>query len=658
MTLKHVDLAAKTLGESKATHLARAGGYRQRLLLAKAENEYREALKVEPDNAELRIALAQTLLGEKHYDAAIKALQDTLGVTDEHAYIYAALANASAHLKRKDDAYRYIAEAEKESGDSAPVLLASGDSLLALGDNSAAMEHYARALSAPDASRVDVRLSFARTFQAQGKWADARQQIALAFTEARIADGSPITPDNLATAAAIFLSMNDFDLATQYYQMAQDAGADERPVRIGLANTYLAQGDFKQANAELNGLGSEADNVADYDYQMAYGSLNRQQHKNVPAMMGFARAHELSLEDENAERALHEVAGDEGYPIAPNIGMSSDVHVQPIFEDATVYDLDAKIRGISDPSLLPSPRSSVETLAASTYHMHFGKLPTLIGEYSLRNAVGQFVFPSDTLSVFNRNTFDTNVGIGVNPVFRVGNVSISITPGMQFTLRRDKDTPFDLNQDLFRSYIYMSTSSLFNWIAIKGDFIHEIGPFTERNLSSSEKSGAIEFTVGRPWGKTALITGYRARDLQFDPTRREFFTTSTYAGLQRRFGQKATVGVFGEYIRSWRVDINTFAIAQAMRPAAQFSYRVNNRWQFEATAAYTREMGSPIYDNMNTGLLVSYTRPLGRTWSDAAGPARIEFPLKLSFGLQQQQFPNFTGTKKSSFVPVIRLSIF
>ena len=62
------------------------------------------------------------------------------------------------------------------------------------------------------------------TFQAQGKWADARQQIALAFTEARIADGSPITPDNLATAAAIFLNMNDFDLATQYYQMAQDAG--------------------------------------------------------------------------------------------------------------------------------------------------------------------------------------------------------------------------------------------------------------------------------------------------------------------------------------------------------------------------------------------------------------------------------------------------
>jgi hypothetical protein len=121
---------------------------------------------------------------------------------------------------------------------------------------------------------------------------------------------------------------------------------------------------------------------------------------------------------------------------------------------------------------------------------------------------------------------------------------------------------------------------------------------------------------------------------------------------------KTTVGVFGEYIRSWRVDIASYAIAQAMRPAAQFNYRASNRWQFQATAAYTKEMGSPFYDNMNTGFLVSYTRPFGRMWNDGAGPTRVEYPLTFSFGLQEQQFPNFTGTKKSSFVPVIRLSLF
>src|SRR5207248_2679522 len=154
--------------------------------------------------------------------------------------------------------------------------------------------------------------------------------------------------------------------------------------------------------------------------------------------------------------------------------------------------------------------------------------------------------------------------------------------------------------------IYMSTSSIFNWIAIKGDFIHEVGPFTQQDLSSRDLSGALEFTVGRPWGRTALVTGYRARDLQLNPLRREFFSTSSYAGLQRRFGMRTTIGVFGEYIRSWRVDINNFAIAQAMRPAAQFDFRASNRWQVQGTIAYTREMGSPIYDNMNSGFLVTY----------------------------------------------------
>src|SRR4029077_20301817 len=169
------------------------------------------------------------------------------------------------------------------------------------------------------------------------------------------------------------------------------------------------------------------------------------------------------------------------------------------------------------------------------------------------NARGQFLFPSDTVAIFNRDTYDTNVGLGVNPVFRLGNTTVSFTPGIQFTIRRDRSTPLDLNQNLFRTYLYMSTTPIFNWIAIKANVIRESGPFTERDLSSKDKSASIEFTVGRPWGRTALVTGYRARDLQFDPVTREFFTTSSYAGLQRRFGQKTTIGVFGEYIRSWRV---------------------------------------------------------------------------------------------------------
>ena len=45
--------------------------------------------------------------------------------------------------------------------------------------------------------------------------------------------------------------MHDFDLADRYFEKAKQAGAADEVVAIGLANTYLAQGKTKQADAEL-----------------------------------------------------------------------------------------------------------------------------------------------------------------------------------------------------------------------------------------------------------------------------------------------------------------------------------------------------------------------------------------------------------------------
>jgi tetratricopeptide (TPR) repeat protein len=657
LTLEHVDRAAKVLKESKATHLARAGGYRQKLLLGKAENEYRSALKFEPDDSEVRMALAQVLFGEKRYQDAITAYQALLPITEDHSFIYASMANASAHLRRKDDAYRYIQAAEREGGDSAAVMLATGDTLLTLGQTDAAMARYERALTAPDSTRVDVRLAFAKTFQHQGKWDDARQQIALAFTESRVGESSAVTPENLATAASLFLAMNDFPVATEYYEMARNAGADDRPVRIGLANTYLAQGDFKNAEAELAGLGDKSGNVTDYDYMLAYANLNRQQRNTTQAMLGFARARELALDDDSAERALHEVAGEEGYSVNEHLSLASDFHVAPIFEDATVYDLDAKLRGIVNPALLPTPRSSTETYIGSDYRVHFKNLPAIVGSYGLRNARGQFVFPSD-LTIFDRNTYDTSFSVGINPVLHLGRAALSLTPGIQFTIRRDSNVPADLNQNLFRTFLYLNTSPLFSWLSVRGSANYETGPFTERNLSSRDALGHIEFVVGRPWGNTAMVTGYRVRDLQFNPDIREFFTTSTYAGLEHKFGRKITGTLVGEYIRSWRVESQKFAIAQAMRPAAQLEIRPNNRWQFEFNFAYTRTEATPAYDNLQSGFLISYVKPFRRTWNDGAGETVVEYPLRFSVGMQQQSFMNFPGQNSSAYVPVVRLNIF
>jgi hypothetical protein len=493
---------------------------------------------------------------------------------------------------------------------------------------------------------------------AQGDWEDARQQIALAFAESRVGESTPVLPEHLAIAAQLFAIMYDFDLSVRYYEMAREAGADDRPVAIGLANTYLAQGRSDKAELALNSIGGYEENANDFDYLMAYGTLNRQRRINERAILGFARAYELSVDqDDRAERALLDVSGEEGRPIGQRFTMSTDARFGGVFEDATVYSLDAKQFGVTDPALLPAPRSSYETIARTDYRYHFDGWPgSVIGTYEFRNARGETSFPSESV-ILDRNTFDTTFGGGINPVIRLGNVNFFLTPGIQFTLRRDRNVPVELDQNLFRSQLYFSTSYLYNWFTVRGYGIREDGWFTQRDVSSRDLLGRLEFEVGRPWGKNSIVTGYYARNLQLDPVVREYFTTSTYAGFQRRFTRDLRARVLGEYIRSWRVQDRFYDIAQAMRPAFELDWQ-GSRWGFEGRFAYTRGQGFHEYDNVQSGFLVTYTKSLRRNWNDGLGEVGVRYPLKISGGLQQQSFFNYTGDRSQTFVPVIRISLF
>jgi len=230
--------------------------------------------------------------------------------------------------------------------------------------------------------------------------------------------------------------------------------------------------------------------------------------------------------------------------------------------------------------------------------------------------------------------------------------------GLQFTVRRDTISSVGMNQNLFRQYLYLSTSSFFNWVSVQGSVIREAGPFTEQNLHSRDALGNLEFTVGRPWGNTSLLAGYAVRDLLIRPAIREYFSTSTYVGLQRKFGNRLTVAVLGEYLRSWRVFDANFAIAQAMRPGARFEYRANKRWQVTGSFTLSRGEGFHTYDNAQSEFLVSYLRPVRRSFDDGSGSVSVTYPSRFSFGLQQQTFYNFGGQSKSTLLPVVRFNLF
>jgi tetratricopeptide (TPR) repeat protein len=651
--LEETDRAEKLLGEIGATHMARATAYRQMRVLDKAESEFRLALKAAPDDLKLHLALADTLYHARHYSPAIIELEAALQLSPHDPLIYASLAAAHAKLGHRAETFKYIQAAESEATDQSAILVATGEALLTLGDRDAAMERFTRALEAPDSNRVDVRLEFAKLFVQEGKYDSAKQEVGLAFAEARIGEASPITTDNLVEAANVFLAAHEFALAERYYQKARAMGASDDSVAIGLADVYVAEGKDREAEAVLAALGDPAAYQTSYDYELAWGNIYNQRHDNVQALSAFARANQIASEDATAQHAMLDVAGREGTQILPSLNMRNDLATGAVFEDATLYQMDNQFFGAP-----PPPRYSQETVVGSTFHYHHEGWVPINGFFGLRNFRGSLSLPSE-LAIVKRNTFDTIFDAGVTPTLRWGNARFILNPGLEFTIRRDTESPTQMNQNLFRQYLYLNTSPLFQWLTIRGTAIHESGPFTEQNLSSRDLGAVLEFEVGRPWGHDAFITGYSVRNLLFHPTPHEFFTTATWGGLRHKFGDKATVTGLVSYVRSWRVQGNEFAIAQILVPGVKVQVKPRERWTIDAALALTHGQGFHLYDNAQSGFLISYVKPLRRSIHDGNGALSVDYPLSFSVGFEQQSFYNFTGNvRTSTFRPVIKISLF
>jgi hypothetical protein len=329
-----------------------------------------------------------------------------------------------------------------------------------------------------------------------------------------------------------------------------------------------------------------------------------------------------------------------------------------VFEDENIYQMDARLRGFQNGGdLLPTPRHSIETWADARYHLRLGSFPLITGFVAERNARGTISIPSQLL-IQKRNTLDTILNFAVSPVIRLGGVRFTVTPGLQFTLRRDTLDAFNMNQNLLRQFLYVASSPIGNWLSFSGNVIREAGPFTEQNLHSRDFSGAIDFRLGRPWGKTAFLTGYSGRYLLFRPAIHEYFATSTYAGLERRIGSSLRISAAGEYLRAWRVEGDQFAIAQTLRPKFGLDFQAGPHWSFSAVGSWSQGEGFHSYDNVTTGFLVSYVREVRAAWKDGVETTSVAYPMRLSFGVEQQTFYSFPGQGRTAIVPVVRFKLF
>lgn len=675
MALRQVALAESGMGDGLPIHLIRATAYGQQGALAKAATEYRAAIRFTPNDGSLHLALASTLYTERHFHEAIGELDIAQKLSPDNVMVYAWLARSWAQLQNPAETLQYVHIAEEHAvlkpaaatprgtvSNTSQVFLLTGQALSQIGDQDAAMLRFRRALTTPGSDRVGVRLAIARMMVDKNHTQDASREIALAMMEAEGREAPPPTGAEMIEAADLLRGMHEYQLSETYLQRAEAAGASDSAVRIGLANTYLALGDTPRAQGELAAIRNSPDEGPDFQYLLAEANVYRQEHQSTQALTAFAQASDAAGEDQTVEQNLLQAAGDEGLRLNRHFSVLSDAFVSPIFEDTTVYVLDSKLDSAfpippAATSLLPPPRSSLQTQWTSAFHLHTNYLPPVSGFFQLRNALGVISVPA-TNSIVNRNTMDYSFNIGVNPTVRIGNNVITFNNGIQETVRRDADSPLQMDQNLFRLFTYMSTSSFFNAVSMDGFVLRETGPFTESNLHSTAFSAAVNFRVGAPWGRTALITGWGENDQSFTPSAIEDYYTSSYIGLDRQFGNHVDVKGVAEDLRAWRKVGSNSGIAQILRPKGTFEFRPTPRWSVQASGAWSSNREFHVYDAIQSSFAVSYGMPYHREFKDENGDVVLQYPIRFSAGVQQETFFNFTGGQSQQWRPYVSITLF
>ncbi len=689
------EIAERLLGDSEMVHVIRATAYGRERRLDKAAMEYRTALRFDPRDGTLYLGLGNILFSQRHYRDALTQLQMAEKLTPDNAVAYAMTARIYANLQDRRQALAAIQIAEKyaarmpeptaglkrQTVTASDIYVSTGEAFLTLGDRKAALTRFTRALDVPHSDRVGVRLAIAQLMANEGRYPDAERQIALAQMEAEAGDTEPVTADQYVQAAGVLQQMHEYQLSQTYLGRASVRGASDTTVRIARANNYLALGDTARAAAELAAVKDDEDSDSNYAYLLAQAGVYQQEHNSTQAMTSFAQAASVAGQDQTAEQSLLLAGSSEGYRLNRKLSLIGNVIVQPIFEDSTVYVLDSKLDSPTGPvtptafSLLPPPRSSLETDGIAAYHLHLHGLPSAGGFVQERVTTGTTSIPAAIQPTIHRNTLDTVMNFGVSPTVHIGTNALTFNTGVQETIRRDTDTPVLVNQNLFRAFSYVTTTSFLDAVSASGYFIYETGPYTDEPLSSRTFTGAFDFRVGAPWSKTALVTGYGATDQNFTSkvpcvtgeniypcgTSKNYYTSS-YIGLTHAFGSKLKAEAIVEDLRSWRrvpfFGRDSSAIAQALRPAGTISYTPARNWNIQANTSFESTRGFHVYDMTQNGFSVSYTRPFSRSFDAETGEVHLKYPIRFSLGLQEETFPNFSGGSKTQFKPYFSINLF
>jgi len=136
----------------------------------------------------------------------------------------------------------------------------------------------------------------------------------------------------------------------------------------------------------------------------------------------------------------------------------------------------------------------------------------------------------------------------------------------------------------------------------------------------------------------------------------EAYYTSSYIGIERKFGERLNLKAIAEDVRAWRIVGANWGNAQNLRPQQPWT----SLQTINGCAGFNRLFRHQEFSRLRHDpkwFSISYARPF-RANSMTIPNGRLEYPIRFSAGIQQESFFNFTGDQNQQFRPYVRISLF
>jgi len=235
----------------------------------------RQALEQSPADNEIRMALARSLILQRHFGQALEELSDVEGSQD--ALLNARLLIAKAHIAANDyaSALRVLDQLRQELPGNPLLVSLSGTVALLMGDTERATVSFKQAL-ALDSGYAPALRSLAVLAASRGDYETAQ----LHYQDALIA-----SPNNVyiyLDYSGLLFEMGELDEAEVLLKKAQELGSNSSASAVQLARMYLRQGDASRALSELRAL-NEQDTNAEVTTEIANAQMMLGQYQSALA---------------------------------------------------------------------------------------------------------------------------------------------------------------------------------------------------------------------------------------------------------------------------------------------------------------------------------------------------------------------------------------